>query len=307
MKLMKKIYVFFGLLFLVGGVFILSACTSNNQDSQNITNKKVNVMVSIIPQIDFVERIGGDKIEVAEMIPPGFSPATYDPSPQQLKKLQDADIYFRIGHIPFEKAQMQKLISLNPEMNVIDTSKGIKLLELAAHSHDEDEHGDDEEGEDPHIWLSPKLVKIQGKNILDALVEYNPENKEYFTQNYNQFIEDIDQLDQKLETAFAPIKGQTILVFHPAFGYLADAYGFNQEAIQIEGKEPTPAQLQKIIDEAKNDNVKVIFVQSQFSTDSAESIAQEIGGAVVQIDPLAKDYFSNLESMADTIVNSLNQ
>jgi len=245
------------------------------------------------------------------MIPPGFSPATYDPSPDQLRKLQDADIYFRIGHIPFEKAQMEKLEKLNTKMKVIDTSNGIELLKLAAHSHgDKDEHEKEKEheheaGNDPHIWLSPKLVKIQAKNIYNALVEYSPENKDYFTRNYNQFTKELDELDQKLTNVFAPIEGQTILVFHPAFGYLADAYGFRQEAIEIEGKEPTPAQLQEIIDKARNNNIKVIFVQAQFSPESAKSVAQEINGAVVQIDPLAKDYFTNLETMAETIVTSL--
>jgi len=148
-------------------------------------------------------------------------------------------------------------------------------------------------------------VKIQAKHIYESLVEYSPDDKDYFTKNYDQFILDLDKLDDKLSQAFAPIKNQTILVFHPAFGYLADAYGFKQKAIEMEGKDPTPAQLKAIIDEAKADNVKVIFVQSQFSTKNAQAVAEEIGGAVVQIDPLAKDYFTNLESIAETIVSSL--
>jgi zinc transport system substrate-binding protein len=259
----------------------------NTQES--VSDDKIVVSVSILPQIDFVERIGGDKVQVSEMIPPGFSPATYEPSPEQLQELQDAEIYFRIGHVPFEKAQMDNLTSLNPDMKVVDTSAGIDLLE----------------GDDPHIWLSPKLVITQAKHIYDTLVEYSPQNEEYFTQNYDQFVIDLEELDQKLENAFAPIKGQTILVFHPAFGYLADAYGFHQESIEIEGKEPTPAQLQAIIDEAQNADVKVIFVQKQFSTKSAEAVAEAIGGAVVQIDPLAQDYFPNLENMAETIVSAL--
>jgi zinc transport system substrate-binding protein len=268
---------------------MLMATSAISCRSEEADTEKTVVVVSILPQVDFVERIGGDKVQVSEMIPPGFSPATYDPSPEQLQKLQEADLYFRIGHVPFEKAQMEKLESLNPDMKVVDTSEGIDLLN----------------GTDPHIWLSPKLVKIQAKHIYDALVEYVPQNKDYFTQNYNQFIADLDELDQKLEDAFTPIKGQTILVFHPAFGYLADAYGFHQASIEIQGKDPTPAQLQEIIDKAKSDGVKVIFVQEQFSTESAEAVAQAIGGAVVQINPLAKDYFSNLESMAETIVSAI--
>ena len=297
----------------IAGFLIFTALGVNAKPVEPINPvKPLNIMVSILPQVDFVERIGGDKVRVAEMIPPGFSPATYNPSPAQLRKLQGADIYFRIGHIPFEKAQMSRLQKLNPRMKVVDTSKGIKLLTLAAHHHHDDKDHDDhdegdkhEAGDDPHIWLSPKLVETQASHIFAALVKASPENTDLFTKNYNQLINDLDDLDKKLTAAFAPIKGQTILVFHPAFGYLAHAYGFQQESIETEGKDPTPAQLQKIIGEAKKDAVKVIFVQAQFSTKSAKAVASEIGGAVVQIDPLAKDYFSNLEQMAQTIVTSL--
>jgi zinc transport system substrate-binding protein len=309
------------------GVYALSSLSRTDDASVVEDDSTINIIVSVLPQVDFVQRIGGDKVHVAAMIPPGFSPATYDPSPSQLQQLQDADMYFRIGHIQFEKAQMTKLGELNPDMTIIDTSQGITLRTLAAHSHDEEEGGDhyDEEyehaedhkheiheenhghnaGDDPHIWLAPQLVKIQAKHIYNALVAHSPSDAAYFTQNYNQFISDLDALDTELTAAFAPIVDQTILVFHPAFGYLADAYGFYQEAIEIEGKDPTPTQLQNIIAAAKEDHVKVIFVQAQFSTKGAESVAQAIGGAVVQIDPLAQDYFSNLRQMAQTIVTAL--
>ena len=299
----KTIFITGTILLLALAIYLLPSYVGEGTEGGN---GSISVMVSILPQVDFVERIGGSRVEVSEMIPPGFSPATYSPSPDQLKKLQDADVYFRIGHISFEKAQMEKLADINPGMKIIDTSEGVQLLEMTAHEHgEENENGHEERGHDPHIWLSPKLVKIQAKHIYDALVEHSPENSDYLTQNYNNFIEGLEELDQKLEAAFAPINDGTILVYHPAFGYLADAYGFHQEAIEIEGKEPTPAQLQKIISEAKEDNIKIVFVQSQFSTKSAESVAEEIEGAVVQIDPLAKDYFANLEIMAETIVTSV--
>jgi len=310
----KKIFIVSLIGILIVGTFLLASCSKQTVKEND---SKINVMVSVLPQVDFVERIGGDKVAVLEMIPPGFSPATYDPSPGQLQKLQTAEIYFRIGHIPFEKAQMEKIKQINSSMKIVDTSKGIELLKLAAHSHDDEEHEyehgegeheneeEHEEGDDPHIWLSPKLVKIQAKHIYEALSEYSPNDKDYFTENYKQFIADLDDLDDKLSVAFEPIKGQTFLVFHPAFGYLADAYNFEQEAIEIEGKDPTPGQLQEIIDKAKAENIKVVFVQAQFSIKSAEAVAREIRGAVVQIDPLAKDYFTNLESMAETIVNSI--
>ncbi len=294
----------------IAGIFtFLALGVSANPVKPKNPVEPIDIVVSILPQVDFVERIGGDKVRVTEMIPPGFSPATYNPTPSQLRKLQDADIYFRIGHIAFEKAQMNRLQKLNTKMEVVDTSIGIQLLSLAAHKHkehlDHDKAGKHKTGNDPHIWLSPKLVKIQAEHMYKALVKARPKNKDYFTQNYNQLIKDLDDLDKKLTTAFSPIKEQTILVFHPAFGYLANAYDFQQKAIETEGKDPTPAQLQKIIDEAKKDVVKVIFVQAQFSTKSAQAVAREIGGIVVKINPLAKDYFANLKQIAQTIVTSL--
>jgi zinc transport system substrate-binding protein len=246
-------------------------------------------------------------VEVSEMIPPGFSPTTYNPSPEQLKKLQIAAIYFRIGHIPFEKAQMGKLEQINPAMKVVDTSEGISLLSSKTDEHRNDEEREEksELSDDPHIWLSPKLVKIQAEHIYNALIESRPENKDYFLANYRNFIEDLNQLDVDLDKTFAPVKGKIILVFHPSFGYLADAYGFKQEAVEVEGKEPSPENLKKIIDRAQSRGIKVIFVQKQFSAKSAEAVAKEIGGSVVQIDPLAENYFENLKLMSSKIIEGM--
>jgi len=304
-------------LFAITGLLLTSCTNAVPEDSNLQTKEQVNVMVSILPQVDFVERIGKEKVIVSEMIPPGFSPATHDPSPEQLVKLQNADIYFRIGHIPFEKAQMDRLIDLNPNMVVVDTSKDVPLLEMASHSHDhEEEHEDgeehhendeDEHSTDPHIWLSPEAVKIQARNIYEALVSYSPEDQEYFETNYNEFVSALEDLDNELENTFLRMKEETIFVFHPAFGYLADAYDFEQEAIEIEGKDPSPEHLRNIIDRANEEAVRVIFVQKQFSTRSAEAVADEIDGVVVQIDPLARDYLQNMQEMATTIVNELSK
>jgi len=303
----------YSIVFLAVSIFVIAGCArdNKNQVKNNQQVKKINVMVSILPQVDFVKRIGGDKVKISAMIPPGYSPATYEPSPQQMKDLQNTDIYFRIGHIPFEKSQMLKMQNLNKKMIVINTSQGITLRKLESHSHgnedNKDRHGEGYLGDDPHIWLSPKLVKKQAEYIYNALVELNPNDKSYFTANYNKFINDLDNLDTKLSKTFVPIKGKTVLVFHPAFGYLANDYGFEQEAIEIEGKEPNINQIKKIIDEAKKDGAKIIFVQKQFSAKSAQAIAKEINGAVIQIDPLSKDYFDNLQKMADNIVKGLNK
>jgi len=299
MKNKHKIVFSFFLLIII---LFLSACSFNEKEEYE--NEKIKVMTTILPQVEFVERIGGDKVEVSEMIPPGFSPATFELNPKKIEELKSLDIYFRIGHVEFEKSQMKKIESLNPNMKVVDTSEGISLINQIDHHHDEENDNEHEEGDDPHIWLSPRLVKIQAEHILQALIDFSPENENYFKENYNEFISDLDNLDQRLSEVFLPIKNKLILVYHPAFGYLADAYGFKQEAIEIEGKDPSPKQIKDIIERAKELEIKTIFVQAQFDTKSANTIANEINGVVLSIDPLAKDYFSNLENMADTIVNT---
>ena len=269
---------------LFGAVIIFIAANSGNKIANNTGNKngEVNVVVSILPQIEFVKSVGKDKVSVSAMIPPGFSPATYEPSVEQLKKLSAADLYIRIGHIPFEKAQMKKLASLNPKMKVIDSSEGIEIYKG-----------------DPHIWLSPRLAKIQVENICQALVEIDPVNKDFYEKNKNDYLIKLDNLDLKLRDAFSEMKGKKILVFHPAFGYLARDYGFEQIAIEIEGKEPSAENLARIIDTAKKENIKTVFVQKQFSQKSAKAIAQQIGGNVVPLDPLAKDYIENLRRIGE--------
>ena len=277
------------LIIFAGGLLVIFAIIifiiSNNESTvSDNTDEKINIMVSILPQIDFVKNIGKDKVSVETMIPPGFSPATYEPSIEQLKKLSKADLYIKIGHIPFEKTQMKRLADLNSEMEVTDSSEGIEIYE-----------------NDPHIWLSPRLVKIQVENIYLALVEIDPENKDFYENNKNEYLAELDSLDLELKNSFSKIQNKKILVFHPAFGYLARDYGFEQIAIEINGKEPSAENLANIIDTAKEENIKTIFVQKQFSQKSAEAIAKQIGGSIVPLDPLADDYVENLRRIVEEI------
>ena len=279
-KIKNNLIIFSGVLLLIFSIGIFIYANSKNRN--NNENTKINIIVSILPQIDFVENIGKDKVKVSAMIPPGFSPATYSPNMEQLKKLSNADLYIKIGHIPFEKTQMKRLEDLNPKMKVVDSSEGIEIYE-----------------NDPHIWLSPRLVKIQVANICDALIKIDPENQDFYKNNKNEYLAELDNLDLELKNAFSKIQNKKILVFHPAFGYLARDYGFEQIAIEIEGKEPSAKNLAKIIDTAKKENMKTIFVQEQFSTKSAEAIARQIGGSVVPLDPLNRNYIDNLRKIGE--------
>lgn len=268
--------------------------------------EKLSVFVSIAPQKYFVQQIGKDLVDVTVMVKPGASPATYEPKPRQMAALSDATLYFSIG-VPFEHAWLKKISAANPDMKVIHTDHGIEKLAMAAHHHDEKAHHEDgHEGEhhdqtglDPHIWTSPALVKIQAKTMAEALKAADPSNKNAYEANVNSFIARIDDLDKDLKQILLGKQGMQFMVFHPSWGYFAKAYGLTQVPIEIEGKDPKPAQLKNLITHAKEDGIKVIFVQPQFSTKSAQTIASEIGGQVAFADPLAEDWMANLRMLAE--------
>lgn len=283
-------------------VLVLVSCNNVKQDQ---TNDKKTIMVSVLPQKFFVEKIAGDNFNVSVMIPPGASPVTYEPTPKQMKELTNSFVYFRIGHIEFEKSWMKKLISVNPDMEVVDLSEDALLIEP---EHEEDKHihagHDHHHGIDPHIWTSPKEVKKQTKLIYEFLVKEEPQMKDQFEENFKTFSSEIDSLDQYLTEVLEPFKNRKFLIFHPALSYIARDYGLEQISIEIDGKEPTPSNIQRIIDMAKSENIKIVFVQKQFSAHNAEVIANEINGRVVKIDPLDYKWDESIQFIANEIVNS---
>jgi len=258
--------------------------------------------VSILPQAYFVERVGGDRVKALVMVPPGQSPATYSPTPRQMARLDAAKLYFRMG-LPFEEFFLPKVRANYPKLAVIDLRKGLKLRPLEEDHHQNHRHGPGEQ--DPHTWLDPALVKVQAATICDALTSLDPSSAPYFAKNLQSFLADLDELRHRLGKVLAPLKGKTMLVYHPAFGYLAAAYGLRQKAIETGGKSPGPRHLAALIEQAKREKVKVIFVEPQFDQKTARAMAQAIDGAVVPIDPLAKDYIKNLSSAAETIARHL--
>jgi zinc transport system substrate-binding protein len=257
---------------------------------------KIPVFVSIVPQKYFVQRIGNDLVTVQVMVQVGANPATYEPKPRQMADLAKAKAYFAIG-VPFEDIWLARIAAANPGMKIVHTDVDIVKRPMAAHHH-HDEEGDHHGGLDPHIWLSPPLVKIQARTILSALKEFDPAHQDVYEANYHRFIADIDGLDGRLRETFAGHHGLRFIVFHPAWGYFAHTYGLEQVPIEIEGKAPKPAQLQALIEHARKAGIKVVFVQPQFSTKSAALVAKEISGKVAFADPLAEDWMANLSAVA---------
>lgn len=271
---------------------------------------KISVFVSILPQAYFLERIGGDHVDVGVLVGEGQSPHTYEPTPKQMAKLATAKAYFRIG-VPVERGVLRKIRQSHKNLIIVETQKGIAYRYLAGHDHDHGEghvKGHEAKGHktpDPHLWMDPKLVKIQSRNIYDALCRLDPAHTQDYTENLKAFQTDLDRVDARISRSLVPLKGRMMYVFHPAFGYFADSYGLVQAPIEIEGKEPGAKQLARLIERAKKDRVKVIFVQPQFSIRSAGTVAKEIGGVVIPINPLARDYLANLEKIASAVEQGL--
>ena len=265
----------------------VSGCVTDEERSDNLTDdqtEQIRVAVSILPQKEFVERVGGDKVSVMVMIPPGASPATYEPSPSQLREIAVAKLYVRIGHVPFEKAWMERIASANRDMLIIDSSVGIEII-----------------GKDPHIWLSPTLVKVQVGHICDALVEVDPDNRDYYVRNKEKYRTELDDLDYDIRESLSGVTNRKFMVFHPAFGYFARDYQMEQIPIEIEGKEPSASDLVRLVDVARTNNITVVFAEPQFNPEGAEVIASEIGGTVVFIDPLAEDFVTNMRRISDAL------
>jgi zinc transport system substrate-binding protein len=273
---------------------------------QEASARPLRVFVSILPQKYFVEKIGGDLVEVAVMVEPGASPHIYEPKPKQMVALAETNIYFAIG-VPFETTWLKKIAATNPNMLVVHTEAGIKKIPMKGHHHEGRESEQDHHTiKDPHVWLSPPLVMIQARNILQVFLKVDPANRSLYEKNYNSFIKEVVMLHAEIRAAFEG-KGKKIefMVFHPAWGYFAQAYGIEQVPIEIEGKQPKPAELQYLIQYAKERGIKVIFAQPQFSWQAAQAIAKSIDGQIVFVDPLAVDWDTNLRQVASKFKSAL--
>ena len=426
-KIIKPVYLIVLLLFLS---FLNPGCLDSKKDD------KIGVVVTIVPQKEFVEKVGGERVKVSVMVPEGQEPHSYAPTPSQMRDVAEAEIYFSVGSgLEFELVWLDTLREVNPDMEIVDGSKGITLLpmnwkeenlsqraeeifkqsgaknvtagrnETDAPTIEETERcynisfkkdnekwsgtlkfkaGEEselfiflehtkeelnlsikesggkevelsEEGKggeifswyssaifknvtyylnfgptdfntthllilkkekeektehekmDPHIWLSIKNAEKMVLNFLDVLKRVDPEYEDYYTENAQAYISELEKLDSQIAKELEPFKGKKFMVYHPSFGYFAKDYGLVQIAIEEEGKEPTPKGIEAIINQAKKEGIKVIFISPQFSQHHAEVIKEEIDGEVVTINPLAKDYKDNIEKIKTSLVEGFKK
>jgi len=294
MERKKIIYIILTLILISITFTVIYYFASNN--SSGSPDGKIGVVVTVGPQEEFVKRVGGDRVNVTVMVPSGADPHTYEPLPNQMKEVQDAQIYFQVGSgIEFELSWMDKIASMNPEMKLVNTSEGITLLPNTA---------EQEEGSDPHVWVSPKNAKIMVENIYQTLIQTDPENKDYYTENRDEYLKELDELDKNITQTLSGKNNTKIMVYHPAWAYFCKDYNLQQIAIESEGKEPTPQEIANLVDEARADNIKIIFVTPEFSSSNAEVIANEIGGKVVVVDPLDSNYLENMQKVAEAFAST---
>ena len=260
----------------------------------SLTFAKTNIIVSILPQKIFVDKIGGDRVETSVMVKIGSSPHNYSPKPSQMRSVSKADIYFTIG-VEFEEIWLKKFTNQNRNLVVVDLADGIKKAEIQEHKHKE---------LDPHVWVAPINVKVIAQNIANTLIEQDKNSSKYYENNLKIFLEELDSLDLEIKEILKDVKKDSaFMVFHPSWGYFAKAYNLQQIAVEVDGKEPKMRALVKLMKEAKEKNIRAIFTQPEFSDKSAKILANNLHIKVIKASPLAENWSENLINLAKAIAD----
>lgn len=256
------------------------------------------VSVSILPQKYLVERIAGDYLDINVMIPPGSNPVTCDLNTEKMKRLYDSDLCFTIGELPFEITHLYPAAGKLENLKMVNHSEQLRLSNDSCRNRSTPEHRQPKT--DPHIWLSPSNFRQMALTVCTALSEYYPEQKETFKANYEKLCRDIDRIADEARQVFAGHSRQAFLIAHPALTCFAAEYDLEQISVKDEGKEPSPAHVKEIIDLARRKNIRKVFIQRQFDVSNAESVAKEIGGSIILIDPLAEDWLKEMHRLIDS-------
>ncbi|MGI6777526.1 MAG: metal ABC transporter solute-binding protein, Zn/Mn family [Acetivibrionales bacterium] len=295
-------------------VYTLCGCSKNVESMDN----RITVAVSIVPEKTFVKKVAGDMVNIVTLVPPGYSPENYQPNPQQIENFSKASLYFSMD-VPTEEADIHpKVKDLNPGMKIVHLSQLVGEIYphryfgegFDGHSNNIEHHNKEahhHEGRDPHIWLSPKRVKVMVDIIREELSELDSKNKEAYTQNAAAFKKELDELDDSIKKMFRGLEGKSFIVYHPSLGYFADDYGLEMLSLEQSGKQATVGSFRKIIDKARHENIKVIFYQAEVDSKQSRTFAEEIGGRALQIDPLSENYIENLKKIGETISGVLGR
>jgi zinc transport system substrate-binding protein len=262
------------------------------------------VLVSILPQQFLVERVGGDRVRTSVLVGSGQNPHTYEPTPRQMAEVSQARAFFRLG-IDYEEVWLPRILRVNPGLEVVDQREGLTLRPVDGGHRHADGHWHAPARPDPHVWTSPANAKAMAAQVRDSLGRLDPAGAPAYAQGFERLAADLDALDAEVRAALAGARQRRFLIFHPSWGYFADAYGLEQVPIEQSGKEPGARGLARLIDQARAEGVRAVFVGPQDSPAPAEAVAREIGARVVPLDPLAADYLASLRRMAGALAEAL--
>lgn len=275
-------------------IVLLTACQPKPKDAREL------VTVSILPQKYFVDQIAGNLLQVNVLVPPGSSPHNYSMLPSQMKDMAKSKVWLQVGLLTFEDALKNKLADINKELTIVNCSEGIEPIagsECEEEDHDHAHH----EAYDPHVWLAPAESKIIAQNTLKALKAGFPQHATIFDSNYKRLTVRIDSVSALIDQKLASLTNRNILIFHPTLGYYARQFGLTQTALELDGKEPSPMHMKSIVDLARAQNIRVIFIQKEFDVENAQQLARELDGEVVIIDPLDYDWEKQLQDITEKI------
>lgn len=255
-------------------------------------NQKPKILVTIPPYADLVRTLVADGADIEIFVPPGANPHTYEPTPQQIKNFAHAKIWFRIGD-PIEQKMAHVLKN---RVQIVDLSTGVATLDEPSHGHSH------ENGKDLHVWLDPTLTIEQVKVMTSVLIKEFPGMTDLILTNSANLIDELKELDLKIKGLLEPFRGDYLLVSHPALGYYCLRYGMQQLPIEIEGKDPLPQDITRLVSHLKAHPVPVVFIEPQYNNKGALMIAEELHIPSVTINPYDEDYFGMLDHITDTIV-----
>ena len=295
----------------------------------------LRVLVTVEPQAWLVEQVAGPLAQVTVMVPPGADPHTFEPRPSQMAEVARGDLYLSLG-LEFEAVWLPRFLAASPGLRVVAMDAGITKLPMPAHGHEHseaEEHGHDHpegeahghdhdhpEGEahghdhgheaglpDPHVWLAPELMQAMAVATRDALTQADPANAQAYAAGCEAAVAKARAVHDDIAALFAGLTERRFMVFHPSWGYFAKEFGLVQMPVEGHGSEPGPRTMMQLVAEAREHGVRVVFVSPQFSQRSAGVVAQELGGALVEADPLARDWDANLRAVAQRMARAMGR
>lgn len=296
------------LFIVICALLMASMCACQAVDVQSETSESnsgsaLTVAVGIVPEAAFVEAVAGDLVDVVTLVPPGSSPANYQPTTTEMQALSDAKIYFTL-QMPTEKANiLPKVGDFNESIEIIDLREAVSEVYPLLNGDGEEIEGESD-SVDPHLWLSPKNAVVMVQTVADKLSEIDEANKETYQANAADYIDEINALDDEIQQTVAALENKSFLIYHAAYGYFAHDYGLTMVAIEIEGKQATAEELQGVIDYAVENDIKTVFYQEEFDDSQAATIAEEIGGAVQKVAPLSSDYIQGLKDFTSALAKA---